>query len=38
MAWAVSHNPYLAGTQAGENAAAAFRNDRYLKIANNAKN
>ena len=33
-----SRNPYLAGTQAIDNAAAAFSNDRYLKIANNAKN
>jgi type IV secretion system protein VirB5 len=38
MARAASRNPYLAGTQAVENAAAAFSNDRYLKIANNAKN
>jgi len=31
-------NPYLAGVQATDNAAATFHNDRYLRIANNAKN
>jgi len=38
MAAGETTNPYLAGVQAMDNAAATFRNDRYLRIANNARN
>ena len=38
MAAGETTNPYLAGVQPMDNAAATFRNDRYLRIANNAKN
>src|SRR5712692_11987210 len=38
MAAGETTNPYLTGVQARDNAAATFRNDRYLRIANNAKN
>lgn len=38
MAPAEGRNPYVTGVQPLDNAAATFLNDRYLKIANNAKN
>ena len=38
MAAGETTNPYLAGVHATDNATATFRNDRYLRIANNAKN
>jgi len=38
MATVSTRNPYLAGVQPEDNAAASFTNDRYFKLANNAKN